>query len=90
MNQALASGLSMLTTAEGVETGAQADFLQEVGCDQLQGFYLGRPMPLDRLPGIILNDFRDVLAGERRIEGLVRCQNVALVGAHGGSLAVDQ
>ena len=54
---ALGRSLGMTITAEGVETEAQADFLRQVGCDQLQGFHLGRPMPLERLPGEILEGF---------------------------------
>jgi hypothetical protein len=30
--------------AEGVETAAQLDFLREHSCDQIQGYFLGRPM----------------------------------------------
>ncbi|MCY7398545.1 MAG: EAL domain-containing protein [Sphingomonas bacterium] len=40
---ALASGLGMATTAEGVETIEQMDLMRELGCTQLQGFHLGRP-----------------------------------------------
>jgi len=61
---ALGRSLNMTITAEGVETELQADFLNRVGCDQLQGFHLGRPMPVDTLPGVILSDFRSVLPGE--------------------------
>jgi EAL domain-containing protein (putative c-di-GMP-specific phosphodiesterase class I) len=32
--------------AEGVETEAQRDYLRDCGCDALQGFLLGRPLPL--------------------------------------------
>ena len=41
----LGNSLSMITTAEGVETEEQANFLQAEGCDQVQGYYFGRPMP---------------------------------------------
>jgi EAL domain-containing protein (putative c-di-GMP-specific phosphodiesterase class I) len=34
---------------EGVETGAQADLLARIGCDLLQGYHFGRPMPIDDL-----------------------------------------
>jgi EAL domain-containing protein (putative c-di-GMP-specific phosphodiesterase class I) len=36
-------GLSVI--AEGVETVAQMDFLRDRGCDAVQGYFLGRPMP---------------------------------------------
>ncbi len=48
----LAQSLGMSTTAEGVETPGQLRELKRVGCDQIQGFLLGRPMaaePLRRL-----------------------------------------
>jgi diguanylate cyclase (GGDEF)-like protein/PAS domain S-box-containing protein len=41
----LGNSLNMITTAEGVETAEQANYLQAEGCDQVQGFYFGRPMP---------------------------------------------
>ena len=40
----LASRLHLSVTAEGVENIEQADILTTLGCDQLQGFLLGRPM----------------------------------------------
>jgi diguanylate cyclase (GGDEF)-like protein/PAS domain S-box-containing protein len=36
-------GLSVI--AEGVETVAQMDFLRDKGCDAVQGYFLGRPVP---------------------------------------------
>ena len=42
---ALSGGLAIETTAEGVETEAQAQAMRAVGCDQLQGFHFGRPVP---------------------------------------------
>lgn len=40
---AMAHQLRMVVSAEGVETQAQAFFLNGIGCDELQGYYLGRP-----------------------------------------------
>ena len=40
----LAKALDIPVTAEGVETQEQADVLAESGCDQLQGYLVGRPM----------------------------------------------
>ena len=36
--------LQLQVVAEGVETQAQREYLSELGCDQLQGYHLGRPM----------------------------------------------
>nr|WP_237183378.1 EAL domain-containing protein [Roseomonas gilardii] len=35
----------METTAEGVETQEQLDWLRAEGCGHIQGYLLGRPMP---------------------------------------------
>ncbi|MBC7500144.1 MAG: EAL domain-containing protein [Herminiimonas sp.] len=45
---AMANNLGIHVVAEGVETPDQAQFLQEAGCDLLQGYLLGRPMTIDR------------------------------------------
>ena len=42
---AMARGLNLNVTAEGVETEAQAAFLRSLSCDLAQGFHFGRPMP---------------------------------------------
>ena len=42
---ALGRSLGMRVTAEGVETRRQLQFLEEEGCDEIQGFLVGRPMP---------------------------------------------
>jgi diguanylate cyclase (GGDEF)-like protein/PAS domain S-box-containing protein len=39
----MAHDLSLEVISEGVETAAQRDFLEDSGCDLLQGFWLGRP-----------------------------------------------
>ena len=45
----LASSLGMYSLTEGVETEEEADFLARVGCGRLQGYYFGKPMPLDQI-----------------------------------------
>jgi predicted signal transduction protein with EAL and GGDEF domain len=40
---AIAHQLRLVVAAEGVENPAQAAFLADIGCDELQGFHLGRP-----------------------------------------------
>ena len=44
----LAHGLRIGVTAEGVETRAQWDLLEGLGCDLVQGYFLSPPMPVDQ------------------------------------------
>ncbi len=41
----MADKLQLGLLAEGVETKEQVDLLQNIGCDQVQGFYYAKPMP---------------------------------------------
>ena len=43
----LAHGLGMRVTAEGVETRQQLDVVHSSGCDKVQGYFLGRPLPAE-------------------------------------------
>ena len=46
----LARANGLQTIAEGVETPAQLQHLQDLGCDYAQGFHLCRPVPAWQLP----------------------------------------
>ncbi len=41
----LGHNLKLKGVGEGVETNAQFEFLKGHGCDEVQGFRFGRPMP---------------------------------------------
>jgi diguanylate cyclase (GGDEF)-like protein len=43
---ALADSLGMATTAEGVETEEEHQMVQQLGCTKVQGYYFGRPLPV--------------------------------------------
>ena len=43
---ALGRGLDLPVLAEGVETRAQLDFLAREACSEVQGFLIGRPLPI--------------------------------------------
>ncbi|HUY57392.1 MAG TPA: EAL domain-containing protein [Candidatus Micrarchaeaceae archaeon] len=50
---ALAHGLGVTVVAEGVETMEQVDFLTRNGCEELQGYLLGRPAPSSEILGLL-------------------------------------
>jgi EAL domain-containing protein (putative c-di-GMP-specific phosphodiesterase class I) len=47
-NIELAHSLNAVTVAEGVESKEVQDLLKEIGCDYAQGYYIAKPMPIDK------------------------------------------
>ncbi|MBN7806896.1 EAL domain-containing protein [Agrobacterium rosae] len=45
----MAKNLRMTTIAEGIETQEQFDCMSRLGCDQMQGYLIGRPGPAEKL-----------------------------------------
>ena len=62
----LASTLGMCTTAEGVETQDELDWLRDNGCGQVQGYLISEPLPAAAIA--LLTGLRlDPLNGARRV-----------------------
>lgn len=49
----MAEAMSLRVVAEGVESASQADFLRELGCQEVQGFFFGRPMATDEVESLL-------------------------------------
>ncbi len=49
----LAHSLELAVVAEGVETEEQAQALKSLGCDQMQGYLMGRPVPRDEMTALL-------------------------------------
>jgi EAL domain-containing protein (putative c-di-GMP-specific phosphodiesterase class I) len=59
---ALAHALGLEIVGEGVETEAQLEFLVAHGCDRLQGYLLGRPLPAGAMTEVLLGPAIDLTA----------------------------
>ena len=60
---AMGHSLGLSIIAEGVETEDQRRFLADQGCDRLQGYLLGRPMPAGDLVDLLRAERAAVLQG---------------------------
>jgi predicted signal transduction protein with EAL and GGDEF domain len=49
----LGHGLEMSIVAEGVETQEQLSFLWDEGCDTVQGYFLGKPLPIGQYAALV-------------------------------------
>jgi EAL domain-containing protein (putative c-di-GMP-specific phosphodiesterase class I) len=49
----LAKSLNLGVTAEGIELPEQRDFLAQEGCDTFQGYFYGRPTPVDQFNAFV-------------------------------------
>lgn len=55
---AIGRSLNMEVLAEGVETFEQLEFLRAAGCDEVQGYYLSRPLPAEGVEQLLRGPFR--------------------------------
>ena len=49
----MGNNLSLTVVAEGVETKEQNDFLRDLICDEMQGFYFSKPITPDKFADLL-------------------------------------
>ena len=49
----MAEWIHMGVVIEGVETKPQLDFLEEIGCNDIQGYYFSKPLPVEMFESLI-------------------------------------
>jgi len=64
---AMGKSLSLTVVAQGVETKEQADHLRLHACDELQGFYFQRPLPVDEFTQLLRAQAREIASVVKRI-----------------------
>jgi diguanylate cyclase (GGDEF)-like protein len=64
---ALANGMGMTATAEGVETREQLDKITSEGCTEMQGFLFSRPLPVPEIERLFLTGHKAPKASGRII-----------------------
>ena len=62
----LGHGLEMSIVAEGVETQEQLGFLAEVGCDAVQGYFIGKPAPIGQYAALVGRSGGDTMEPARK------------------------
>jgi diguanylate cyclase (GGDEF)-like protein/PAS domain S-box-containing protein len=62
----LGHGLEMSMVAEGVETEQQLSFLADEGCDAVQGYLIGRPLPIAQYAGLVGRSGSNVMEPVRK------------------------
>lgn len=53
----MADSLGLITIAEGVETYEQLEYLKEMGCKEIQGYYYSKPLVADEVEKFIKNQY---------------------------------
>jgi EAL domain-containing protein (putative c-di-GMP-specific phosphodiesterase class I)/NO-binding membrane sensor protein with MHYT domain len=80
----LGKSLDILVLAEGVETQQQLEFLNAESCEEVQGFYFGRPAPTEHIRKILASgqaEVQDLAEAALIAEGTVESGNVTPIAA---------
>lgn len=62
----MANRIHVQVICEGVETRSQVEFLEQIGCDHVQGYYFSKPMPMDMMDTYLIYN----QSGEQQLKEL--------------------
>jgi diguanylate cyclase (GGDEF)-like protein/PAS domain S-box-containing protein len=79
----MAHSLKLKVIAEGVETLEQLSYLRRHGCDQIQGYYFSKPLPLPQLESLLHANKRLPIASEPAAPMPGLAANVETIGKAG-------
>jgi diguanylate cyclase (GGDEF)-like protein len=68
---AMGKSLSLTVVAQGVETREQAEHLRLHACDELQGFYFKRPLPVDEFTQLLRDQAMEITYVGKRLGAAV-------------------
>jgi len=51
----MAHALGLRVVAEGVECMSQMELLRQLGCDEVQGYFVSRPLPAEEITAFLVN-----------------------------------
>ena len=54
----MAHGMKLNVIAEGVETKDQFSYLQQYGCDEMQGYWFSKPLPVEAVDKLLAEELR--------------------------------
>ncbi|WWR16008.1 EAL domain-containing protein [Lachnospiraceae bacterium JLR.KK008] len=74
----MAKLLNISTVAEGVETREQLEFLKNVGCDRIQGYYFAKPLTMEEYEELMLKELPPVSETNKYKKGVLLVDDVKM------------
>jgi EAL domain-containing protein (putative c-di-GMP-specific phosphodiesterase class I) len=72
----LGKGFNLRVVAEGVETQAQVEILRRLNCQQMQGFWFGRPLEAEEASKFLQLNYSEKIEGVQEAEESVSSEQL--------------
>ena len=77
----MASWLRLPVIAEGIESKNQAEYLKSIGCFLMQGYYFGKPMPIEQFEDLLTTLPSIDISNNSRTQNIEESQSVDFLNA---------